>query len=70
MTDPETVRDGALSLKLAQHLMILVVEGLEVFLGTCSCLEYRLHDTFGAQVGQGFGDYFGPHMVFAVVSVG
>ena len=59
-----------MSLKPAQYLVILVVEGLEVLLGAGSCLEYRFDDTFGTQVGDSFDEYFGPDMVFAVVSVG
>ena len=70
MTDPESAWDSSLSLKPAQYLVILVVEGLEVLLGTGSCLEYRFDDTFGTQVGDSFDEYFGPDMVFAVVSVG
>ena len=50
--------------------MILVVKREEPSVGTCSRIEYRLHDSFGTQVGQGLLDYFGPDMVLAVARVG
>ena len=70
VTDPETVLDGSLPLKLMHHIMILAVKRAEAFLVPARVSSTASTTPSELKWVKASGDYFGTDMMFAVVSVG